>query len=102
MSLRVRGNQRVDAGTIRGNITIVPGRDFNNEDIDESVKRLFATELFSDVRITRQGRRLVVVVDENLVVNQIVFNGNKKLKDKQLEAVVQTRALGPYNETTVE
>ena len=100
--IEVRGNQRVDAGTIRGNITIVPGQNFNNEDIDESIKRLFATELFSDVRITRQGRRLVVVVDENLVVNQIVFNGNKKLKDKQLEAIVQTRALGPYNETTVE
>ena len=100
--IEVRGNQRVDAEAIRGNTTIIPGRNFDNDDIDESVKRLFATELFSDVRITRQGRRLVVVVDENLVVNQIVFNGNKKLKDKQLEAVVQTRALGPYNETTVE
>ncbi len=92
----------MDAQTIRGNITIVPGEDFDNEDIDESIKRLFATGLFSDVRITRQGRRLVVTVDENLIVNQVVFNGNRKLKDRQLEAVIQTRPLGPYNETTVE
>lgn len=101
-SIEVRGNQRVSAETIRGNMTIVPGQDFNNEDIDESIKRLFATGLFSDVRITRQGQRLVVTVDENLVVNQVVFNGNRKLKDRQLEAVVQTRPLGPYDETTVE
>lgn len=100
--IEVRGNQRVDAETVRGNITIVPNRNFNNSDIDESIKRLYSTDLFSDVRITRQGKRLVVTVDENLIVNQIVFNGNKKLKDKQLEAVVQTQALGPYNETTVE
>ncbi len=98
----VRGNQRVDADTVRGNITIVPGKNFNNSDIDESIKRLFATGLFSDVRINQSGRSLVVSVEENLIINQIVFNGNKKIKDKQLEAVVQSKPLGPYNETTVE
>lgn len=98
----VRGNQRVDAATVRGNITISPGKSFNNSDIDESIKRLFATGLFSDVRINQQGSRLIVSVDEYLVVNQIVFNGNKKIKDKQLEGIVQTKPLGPYSETTVE
>ena len=100
--IEVRGNERVDADTIRGNITIVPGQSFDNSDIDESIKRLFATDLFSDVRITQQGNRLVVTVDENLIVNQVVFNGNRRLKDDQLEAVIQTEPLGPYNETTVE
>jgi len=100
--IEVRGNDRVDTETIRGNITIVPGQSFDNADIDESIKRLFATDLFSDVRITQQGNRLVVTVDENLIVNQVVFNGNRRLKDNQLEVVIQTEPLGPYNETTVE
>lgn len=100
--IEVRGNQRVDSETIRGNITIRPGVNFNDTDIDESVKRLFATGLFSDVTIDRRGNRLIVTVDENLIINQVVFNGNKKIKDKQLEALVQSKPLGPYNETTVE
>ncbi|MCP4314509.1 MAG: outer membrane protein assembly factor BamA [Hyphomicrobiales bacterium] len=100
--IEVRGNQRVDAETIRGNITIKPGKTFNKSDEDESIKRLFATGLFSDVRINQRGSALVVTVDENLIINQIVFNGNKKIKDKQLEALVQSKPLGPYDEITVE
>jgi outer membrane protein insertion porin family len=49
----VRGNSRVDASTIRGNLTITPGDRFDNNDIDDSVKRLFATGLFADVRNQR-------------------------------------------------
>ncbi|MCY6380939.1 outer membrane protein assembly factor BamA [Hoeflea prorocentri] len=101
-TIDVRGNQRVDADTIRGNMTIKPGVNFTNVDIDESIKQLFATGLFSDVRIDQRGRVLIVTVDENLIINQIVFNGNKKIKDKQLEAIVQSRPLGPYSETTIE
>ena len=69
----VRGNSRVDASTVRGNLTITPGASFNNNDIDESVKRLFATGLFSDVQIMVSGSALVVTVAENQVINQVVF-----------------------------
>ncbi|MBO6917598.1 MAG: outer membrane protein assembly factor BamA [Rhizobiaceae bacterium] len=94
----VRGNSRVDDGTIINNITITPGQRFDNDDVDDSVKRLFGTGLFSDVRIAVSGGSLVVTVDENQIVNQIIFNGNKKIKDNRLAALVQTQPLGPYNE----
>jgi outer membrane protein insertion porin family len=97
----VRGNSRVDAGTIKNNLTISEGTRFNNDDIDESVKRLFATGLFSDVRISTSGGSLIVSVDENQIVNQVVFNGNKKIKDARLKAIVQTKSLGPYNDLIV-
>ena len=48
------------------------------------MKRLFATGLFSDVRINQSGSTLVVQVDEYSVVNQVLFQGNKKLKDAEL------------------
>ena len=35
--------------------TITPGKSFSSADIDEAVKRLFATGLFSDVRINQVG-----------------------------------------------
>jgi outer membrane protein insertion porin family len=100
--IEVRGNERVDADTVRGNITIEPGKSFNNTDIDDSIKRLFATGLFSDVQIVQRGNALVVTVNENLIINQIVFNGNKKIKDKALDGIIQARPLGPYNETIIE
>jgi len=98
----VRGNSRVDASTVRGNLTIAPGSSFNNNDIDESVKRLFATGLFSDVQISVSGSSLIVTVAENQIINQVVFNGNKKLKDAALKQVVQSRQLGAYNDLILQ
>ncbi|MGF0537999.1 outer membrane protein assembly factor BamA [Agrobacterium sp. ES01] len=97
-SIDVRGAQRVGADAVRSNITIKPGQSFSNSDIDESVKRLYATGFFSDVRMSVSGSTLVVTVSENELVNQVVFNGNRKIKDEKLQAIVQTRALGPYNQ----
>ncbi len=98
----VRGNSRVDASTVRGNLTITPGAQFNNNDIDESVKRLFSTGLFSDVQISVSGSTLIVEVEENQIINQVVFNGNKKLKDADLKQVVQSRQLGAYNDLSLQ
>lgn len=97
----VQGNSRVDASTVRNNLTITPGGRFNNDDIDESVKRLFATGFFSDVSIRVAGGSLIVDVSENQIVNQVIFNGNKKLKDRQLQTIVQTTSLGPFNDLIV-
>ncbi len=94
----VRGNQRVDAETIRGYIDITPGKSFSSADIDEAVKRLFATGLFSDVRINQVGSTLVVQVSENSIVNQVMFQGNKKVKDAQLAAAVQLKPRGPFSQ----
>ncbi|WP_417418593.1 outer membrane protein assembly factor BamA [Hoeflea sp.] len=98
----VRGNSRVDASTVRGNLTISPGARFNNNDIDDSVKRLFSTGLFSDVQISVSGSTLIVTVAENQIINQVVFNGNKKLKDTALKNVVQSRQLGAYNDLIIQ
>jgi outer membrane protein insertion porin family len=101
-SISVRGNKRVDAETIRGNINIQPGRSFSAADIDDAVKRLFATGLFSDVRISQSGGTLVVQVEEYPVVNQILFQGNKKRKDADLANAVQLKPRGPFSQAQME
>ncbi|GEC30257.1 outer membrane protein assembly factor BamA [Sinorhizobium fredii] len=100
--VEVRGATRVSPETVRANITIVPGKSFSNADIDASVKRLYATGYFSDVSISVSGGTLVVNVSENQLVNQVVFNGNRKIKDDKLQGVVRTQPLGPFSEATVE
>lgn len=98
----VRGAQRTGQEAVRSNLTIRPGVAFSNSDIDESVKRLYATGYFSDVKISVSGGTLVVSVNESRLVNQVVFNGNRKIKDDKLQAVVQTQPLGPYSDAIIQ
>ncbi|MDP3898803.1 MAG: outer membrane protein assembly factor BamA [Mesorhizobium sp.] len=101
-SITVRGNQRVDAETIRSNVGIRPGQNFSGADIDEAVKRLFAMGLFSDVRVNQSGSTLVVEVEEYSVVNQVLFQGNKKLKDADLGRAVQLQPRGAFSPAQME
>lgn len=101
-SISVRGAERTGDETVRASLTIVPGENFSNADIDQSIKRLYATGLFSDVRITVSGGTLVVTVSENQLINQIVFNGNRKIKDEKLVTIVKSQPLGPYSESLIE
>ncbi|MGN7963530.1 outer membrane protein assembly factor BamA, partial [Brucella sp. 22210] len=98
----VRGNTRVDAQSIRDNIDIRPGKAFTSADIDAAVKRLFAMGLFSDVRINQSGSTLVVTVNERSVVNNVLFQGNKKIKDPDLTRAVQLKPRSPYDAATME
>ncbi len=98
----VRGNTRVEAGTIRSFMQISPGQNVSEADQDAAVRRLFSTGLFSDVRISQSGGTLIVQVDENQIVNQVLFQGNSKIKDEQLVASVQTQPRGAYSKTTAD
>lgn len=100
--VEVTGNQRVDAETIRNYITIKPGKAFSSSDIDAAVKALFGTGLFSDVQINQVGSTLVVKVSEYKVVNQVLFQGNKKLKDNALQMAVQLKPRGTFSQATLD
>lgn len=101
-NISVRGAERAGESTVRSSLTIVPGKDFSNADIDASIKRLYATGLFSDVRISVSGGTLVVVVNENQLLNQVVFNGNRKIKDDKLVLLVKSAPQSPYSEAAIE
>lgn len=87
--ISVQGNQRVDIETIRSYVTVKPGRSFSSFEINESLKQLFATGMFSDVQVYRSGSALIVKVVENPTVNEVIFKGNKRLKDARLKGIVQ-------------
>ena len=83
-SISVEGNQRVENDTVLSYVNISRGDVATADDIDESVKALFQTGLFADVQITRRGSTLVVRVEENPMINQVNFEGNKEVKDADL------------------
>ena len=95
-AIRIQGNQRIEEGTIRSYMLVQPGDGFEAERIDRSLKTLFATGLFQDVTINRDGSSLLVKVVENPIVNRIAFEGNRKLTDEQLRPELQLRARAVY------
>lgn len=98
----VEGNRRVEADTIRSYFRLAPGERLDASKIDQALKALYATGLFEDVRITPAGGRIVVTVVENSVVNRVVFEGNRKLKDEQLQSEIQSRPRGPLSRALVQ
>lgn len=89
--IRVEGNQRIEEGTIRSYMLVQPGDPFEADRLDRSLKTLYATGLFSDVTLRREGNTLIVRVVENPIVNRIAFEGNHKLTDDQLRPELQLR-----------
>lgn len=98
----VRGNQRVSADTVRSYVGIKPGQSFSAADIDAATKALFNTGLFADVTITQSGSALIVTIVEQAVVAQPIFQGNKKIKDKDLAARVQLQPRSPFSQSAMD
>jgi outer membrane protein insertion porin family len=101
-SIVVQGNRRVEADTVRSYFKAAPGGQLGPAQIDDGIKSLYATGLFSDVRIEHSGGRLVINVVENPVINRVAFEGNKKAKDDQLTAEVQSKPRGTLSRPTVQ
>lgn len=101
-SISVEGNRRVEVETIRSYFKPGPGGRLTQAEIDDGLKALIETGLFQDVRINQAGGRIVVVVVENAVIGRIAFEGNKKVKDEQLSAEIQSKPRGTFSRPTVQ
>lgn len=98
----IEGAQRIEPATIRSYLTIGPGDTFDPVELDESLKSLFATGLFADVTLRRQGNALVVTIVENPIINRIAFEGNRRIDDDVLESEVSSRPRVVYTRTRVQ
>jgi outer membrane protein insertion porin family len=101
-SIQVEGNRRVEVETIRSYFRPDPGGRLDQAQIDDGLKALIETGLFQDVKITQTGGRLLVTVIENPVIGRLAFEGNKKVKDEQLSAEIQSKPRGTLSRPLVQ
>jgi outer membrane protein insertion porin family len=101
-TIEVRGNQRIEADSIRQYFIPGPGERLDGAKIDQAIKELFDTGLFADVRVSRSGGAIIVSVVENAVINQLRFDGNSALRTETLEAEVQSRSRGPFSQAIID
>ncbi len=95
-SVAVEGNERIETSTILSYLLVRPGDTFSQDELDRSLKTLYATGLFRDVSLQRRGSVLVVQVKENPIVNRIAFEGNHGAKDEDLRKVLTLRPRAVY------
>jgi outer membrane protein insertion porin family len=100
--VRIEGTQRIEPETVRSYLLVQPGDPFSDERVDRSLKALFATGLFADVNLRREGDVLVVRVVENPIINRIAFEGNHKFDEAALTAEIQLRPRVVYTRTKVQ
>ncbi len=87
--IRTEGNERIESETIVSYMRVFEGDDLSEATMNRALKNLFATGMFADVRLSKDGTVLVVKVKENPIVNRLYFEGNQRLEDAQLLDEVQ-------------
>ncbi len=96
-NVTVYGNSRVDTPTVQ---SYFKGTD--QASINKGVKDLYATGLFSDVKVGRgPNGGLAVTVKENNIINRVAFEGNSKVKTETLQVEIISKSRGPYSPSTV-
>lgn len=101
-SIQVQGNRRVEPETVRSYLTFSVGDTYDPAAVDESLKTLFATGLFQDVRIRRDGSTIVVILVENPIVNRVAFEGNKEIEDDTLSSEIQLKPRAVFTRARVQ
>ncbi|HVJ03588.1 MAG TPA: outer membrane protein assembly factor BamA [Sphingomonas sp.] len=101
-SLRVEGSQRIEPETVLSYTRLRTGETYTNESIDQAIKDLLASDLLADVAIEGvETGDLVIRIRENPVINRVIFEGNKRLKQDKIQKEVKLAPRQIFTRTAV-
>lgn len=87
--INVLGLQRVSESTVLSYVPVQVGQSFSDKDSANVLEALFKTGFFSQVHLKRSGNTLIINVKENPTLGRVEIQGNKAVKDKQLNEVLK-------------
>ncbi|KPH93737.1 outer membrane assembly protein [Pseudoalteromonas porphyrae] len=82
--LKVEGLQRVALGAALTHIPINVGDDVDEYTISKTIKSLYSSGHFDNIKALRDGNNVIFKVTERPTISFIEFDGNKDIKDEQL------------------
>ena len=101
-NIDINGLQRVEKETALSYAGIATNKQVSTEELNEALKRLYDTGLFSDISFDTKGSTLVITVKENPVIGILAFDGNDKIDDKILESEIQSSSRSVFSKAKVQ
>jgi outer membrane protein insertion porin family len=91
--IRIQGLQRVTLGAALLNLPVRVGDHLDQDSMSNAIKRLYASGNFDDIQLSRDGDVLIVHVKERPTISEISFDGNKAIKDEQLQQTLNSNGV---------
>ena len=102
LEIVIKGHERVDTQTIWGYLDLEGLKKNNQKSINDSLKKVFESDLFLEVKIYPQNQRMIVEVKENPIINEIEFVGNKKIDSEALQAEIKLNKREIYTKARLQ
>ncbi len=100
-NITVTGQQRLEPDTVMSYTKLRVGQSFTQESLDQALRDLYETELFADVQIRNDSGALTIEIKENPVINRIVLEGNKRLKEEKIKPEIKLAPRQIYTRSKV-
>lgn len=101
-TIDVQGNALIDDDAVIALARIGRGRNLSASELNAAYQRVAGTGFFRAVDFTPSGNRLVITVQEYPIINEVSFEGNRRLDDDRLAPLVSTRAGAVYSPAQAE
>ena len=101
-TINIEGTQRIDVETVISYSGVSVGDIYTEEFGNQILKRLFETELFSNILISYSADQLNINLQENPTINLIKFNGNSKINDEDLKIEISLKERSVYSRSKVK
>lgn len=101
-SINIVGNERVDEQTIISYLDLSGLERKSQKALDNSIKNLYQSDLFSEVKISYQDNRIIVSIKENPIVSEVIFSGNKKLETEALQSEISLKKRSIFTKSKLQ
>ena len=88
-SIVIKGTERLETETVRSYIELNIGDSYDRDRLDKALKDLYASELFADATIQDDRGALTIQVKENPVINRIIIEGAKRVKEDKIREEIR-------------
>lgn len=98
-NIEIKGNKRIEDETIKS--YFMEGNEYNPAYINAVIKELYKTEFFQEISISNTIDKLIINIKERPIIDEIIFKGNKAIKDDIIENEISLKVRGIYNKSSL-
>lgn len=91
--MKIEGLQRVTVGATLTHIPFSIGDEVSDFDLSRTVRQMYSSGFFDDIEVFREADGIIFSVRERPIIDEVTFDGNKDIKDEQLQESMEDNGL---------